>query len=455
MMKKLMRFFVTIMLIISVALCFCGCMKEVLPPPTGDDVVTDDNTGDNTGDKPGDNTGDKPGDNTGDKPGDNTGRTPTHATPQSAKTTVYYTNSEGWGSVYAYVWNYSTGSKMAEWPGKKLTKFGTSGYGEDQYRIEVDCSVYDRVIFNDGNGKQTKDLVVGGATSGYYGESGIFTMGTDDYGKVECFDLKDTKNLSYISGATKKITVYTPSSYTTSKKYGVLYMFDSQSLYLAADGAAKSHYSLTEKREYWCADVAVTNLVKNGGDGLIIVAVDNTDGHRDSELTMSQSFGTLTDLANEPEFYNGKLDELGNFMRETLMPWVSEHYSVDTSREKTGIAGSSSGGLAAYYLGLRDNDLYSYIGAFSPANGLFTSSDWTRFYSGKDFSAGRPKVYVYCGKSDNDLEDMLLPAAKQIKNLTSYGFKASDIIENYVEKATHNEIYWRVAFTDFLSKMAK
>ncbi|MDE6585360.1 MAG: hypothetical protein K2K80_01605, partial [Clostridia bacterium] len=203
----------------------------------------------------------------------------------------------------------------------------------------------------------------------------------------------------------------------------------------------------------WAVDVEVNTLVKNGRDGVIIVAIDTTDGHRDSELTMSQSFGTLTNLADEQGFYNGKLDELGNFMKETLMPWVKSHYSVDTSREKTGIVGSSSGGLAAYYLGLRDNGLYGYIGALSPANGLFGQSDWTRFYNGKNFSAGRPKVYVYCGKNDNSLEDMLLPAAQKIKNLTSYGFAASDITENYVYKATHNEAYWRIAFAEFLGKM--
>ncbi len=499
MMKRLTRFFITMLLIISVAVCFCGCMKDVTPPPTGNGTITDnptDNTDDNTGDDPTDDPSDKPiddpiddptgnpTDDPSDKPTDDpTGKPtddpsdkptddptdkptddpsdkpsgePTHAVPQKTKTTVYYTNSNGWNNVYAYVWNYSTNAKKAAWPGEKLTSFGMSGYGEKQYRIEIDCSVYDRIIFNDGNGSQTKDLVVGGAASGYYGEDGIFTMGTDDYGKVECFNLTDTKNLNYISGSRKKITVYTPSGYTPSKRYGVIYMFDSQSLYLAADGAAATHDRRDdENRQYWAADVAVTNLVKNGGDGVIIVAVDNTDGHRDSELTMSQAFGTLTNLADNNAFYNGKLDNLGDFMRQTLMPWVKEHYSVDTSREKTGIAGSSSGGLAAYYLGLRDNDLYGYIGAFSPANGLFTSADWTRFYAGKDFSAGRPKVYVYCGKEDKNLEDMLLPATQQIKKLTSYGFKASDIIENYVKGATHNEVFWRIAFTDFLSKMAQ
>ncbi|MCH5160701.1 MAG: starch-binding protein [Clostridiales bacterium] len=382
--------------------------------------------------------------------------------PDNTKVNVYYTNNESWSSVYAYVWNSATSKAKAVWPGTKLSSFGTSGFGEQQFKVEVDYSQYDRIIFNDGGNKQTKDLIVGRATSGYYGRDGIFTMNTSNYGNVTYTTLKDTKNLSYLTGAkpqnnnfagvaTKKISVYTPPGYSSSKRYGVLYMFDGQNLY--TDGSSSQPAD-----KPWAVDVAVTSLMKNGGDGVIIVAIDNTDGYRDQELTMSMSFGAQTNLGSEQygDFKNGKLDNLGNFIKETLMPWVKSHYSVDDSREKTGIAGSSSGGLAAYYVGLRDNDLYGYIGAFSPANGIFVSSAWTNFYSRKSgFTAGKPKVYVYCGYGDHDLEDMLVTETKKIKSgLTAVGFAASSVVENYVEGGRHSEEYWRIAFTDFLGKMA-
>ena len=373
---------------------------------------------------------------------------PTPSKPKDTKVTVYYSNSEHWSNVYVYMWNYKSSTPKAAWPGEKLTTIGTNDQNEKQYSVTVDYSQYDRIIFNDGATRQTKDLIVGSATSGYYGADGVFTMNEANYGKVQYFTLKDTKNLSYIANNSKKISVYTPAGYSTSKKYGVLYMFDSQNLYIAAAGAEKNH----DDHGSWAVDVAVTNLVKNGGDGIIIVAIDNADIHRDSELTMSQSFGSLTNLADSSGFYNGKLDELGNFMKETLMPYIAQNYSVDTSREKTGIAGSSSGGLAAYYLGLRDNDLYGYIGALSPANGLFTTQSWNKFYAGKDFSVGRPKVYVYCGNSDW-LEKALLPGTKAVTNLKNYGFAADSITEYYLDSGEHNESFWRIVFLDFLSKM--
>ena len=468
-----------LMMIFAVFSCLCGCDNLEIAPPGGNHGTTvpdedgqdpkpgeDDDTqnpnpgGDDDMQKP--NPGEEeqkpnPGeDEQQPNPGeDNDDNIPfASAVPGGTTTTVYYTNSGNWTNVYAYVWNYKTEAKKTAWPGEKLTQFGTSGYGEKQYKIDVNYSQYDRIIFNNGGSSQTKDLVVSGATSGYFGQDGTFTMNTDDYGKVETITLTDNTNLSYISTKQKKLYIYTPPGYTKTKKYGVLFVFDGQHLFEAATGARAQ---AKDDPPRWQADVAVTSLVSNGGNGLIIVGIDNADGHRDQELTMSLSFGKQTYLggSNYGDFKNGKLDELGNFIKETVMPYVEKNYSVDTSREHTGIAGSSSGGLGAYYQGLRDNDLYGYIGAFSPANGIFENAAWTNFYRNKDFSVGKPKVYVYCGKEDRDLEDMLLPETQRIKSgLTAAGFSASDIIENYVKGATHNEIYWRIAFPEFLSKLA-
>ncbi len=381
--------------------------------------------------------------------------------PIGSTVKVTFTNNKGWQNVYAYIYSVGGNAETA-WPGKKLSNpIISEPYKEEQYTLSVDCSQYDRIIFNNGSGTQTNDLVLSPAVSGYYmvdnKVEGTFTMGADKYGKVEYFDLPDEVNLAYLPKKSKRISVYTPRNYSPDKKYGVIYMFDSQNLYAHEEtGADKSG----DEHGSWAVDVAVNNLVGNGGDGVIIVGIDNSDTDptdenrsiRNEELTMSQDFGTVVEdmKMGEPGFDKGQLDNLGNFMRKTLIPWVNRKYSVDTRREKTGICGSSSGGLAAYYLGLRDNDIYGYIGALSPANGLFAESDWKKFYDSKDFGANKPKVYAYCGNGDF-LEQKLNPAYKNIKTLTSYGL---DVTFSDNANGSHNEGYWRIAFMEFLGKMA-
>lgn len=64
----------------------------------------------------------------------------------------YYSNLSG-SSINAYTWN-SSGVENAKWPGLATTKVSASGY-----EYIVDRSVYQNIIFNDGNSK-TGDLTL-------------------------------------------------------------------------------------------------------------------------------------------------------------------------------------------------------------------------------------------------------------------------------------------------------
>lgn len=65
--------------------------------------------------------------------------------------TLYFSNSKRWSdTIYAYVWNSATGKTEHYWPGEELTFVETNGYGEDIYKIEVDLSLYDMIIFSHG-----------------------------------------------------------------------------------------------------------------------------------------------------------------------------------------------------------------------------------------------------------------------------------------------------------------
>ena len=64
-------------------------------------------------------------------------------------------------------------------------------------------------------------------------------------------------------------------------------------------------------------------------------------------------------------------DNFINDLRDNLMPYIKENYSVAEGRENTAIAGFSMGGRTALYIGLSMQDTFGYIGGFCPAPGLF------------------------------------------------------------------------------------
>ena len=375
---------------------------------------------------------------------------------ESGTVPVYYSNSNKWqGKIYAYCWNDATKESNENWPGVECLRVTTNEYGEDIYKYEADAK-YDRIIFNNDQ-YQTKDLALNDASTGFYGDAGVYAYGEDDYGKVYNLTLQDEVNLAY-RGGSKKISIYTPADYSANKKYAVLVMFDAQNIF----AGAKDAYVTESIHGPWAVDVAVTSLMKNRSDfnGVIILGIDDGDSYRNSELTMSLDFGDLDPrLANTEEdasgFYIGRLDDLGNFILNTALPYVNANYSTNG---EYGICGSSSGGLAAYYLGLRNLGFYSYIGAFSPAVGLFVSEAWQAFYESKNFDEQYvlPEIFVYCGSGDNYLEDMLIDGSKSIKtDLVKYGYPAEYIEEYYTSNSEHTELWWRITFSEFAAYYLK
>lgn len=96
---------------------------------------------------------------------------------------IYFSNNKKWSSVYAYVWG--SDGKPAEWPGTKMTKVSTNSMGEDIYHIKVDLSKYQNIIFTNGSGAQTEDIVINESdNTGYYisgGSSNKYTCETYTY----------------------------------------------------------------------------------------------------------------------------------------------------------------------------------------------------------------------------------------------------------------------------------
>ena len=83
----------------------------------------------------------------------------------------YFTAPNEWGDVYVYMWNDK--GNNADWPGVKTTNcVGLNEYGQKVYSINtvVNDIIYDKMIFNNGQGTQTADIIKAdcGAYNGIY-----------------------------------------------------------------------------------------------------------------------------------------------------------------------------------------------------------------------------------------------------------------------------------------------
>lgn len=70
---------------------------------------------------------------------------------QKATRTLYLTNNKRWtDTIYSYAYNSKTNAPMANWPGIKMTFDSKNNNGEDVYKVVVDTTLYDSIVFSHG-----------------------------------------------------------------------------------------------------------------------------------------------------------------------------------------------------------------------------------------------------------------------------------------------------------------
>ncbi len=236
----------------------------------------------------------------------------------------------------------------------------------------------------------------------------------------------------------KDVLIWKPEDYDPSSadKYAVIYMTDGQNLF---DRRATSTGS-------WGVAESVLAMTKNGGQKCVIVGVENGATWRDEELT--PDIGKVM----QESYEGGKGKYFSDFVVDTVMPYINEHYNVYTDREHTHISGSSSGGIESFYIAMEHPDRFASVGALSPAFLLYTDDTWAEYLNKKDFSKNAPLVYLYCGNSSGDqLEQALCVGTKTMpNNLKACGYPEDKVIIKLYENGVHNEMYWRAVFPDYL-----
>ena len=364
--------------------------------------------------------------------------------------TIYFTNKNNWSDLRAYVYNYTTGEALCEWPGCEMTPSGTDDSGKAVLSLTVDLSKYDRVIFNSGS-MQTTSVPVTKASYGFTlaGKTGKrYIAGIyppEDCGK----GVITTDVIAYPDGYEKTLYIWTPEGYDpedTEKKYSTLYMTD-------------GHNVLDRVYSYagveWQCDETVMSLMQNGGDGVIIVGIDNSTPERETELT--PPIGEFHPMMIEAMQAEGmdtlecRGDVFADFVVSDLIPYIESKYNVNDVR---GFAGSSCGGQEAFYIGMEYPQTFRYIGAFSSAFSYFSEESWDAYLSTKDFSGEYPRLYLYTGTNDNDrTESWIWPVAVKMAGwLLDHGYPADKLYNVVDEYGLHHERFWTLYFPEMLCR---
>jgi len=152
-------------------------------------------------------------------------------------------------------------------------------------------------------------------------------------------DVRIKKYYSKVTNSWRQFYVYTPPGYdnNTSKKYPVLYI-------LHGGGEDERGWATQGK-----TDLILDNLIaENNAEPMLVVMPDGNFGS-----------GGL------PGFNENVLRSFENELKQSLIPFVEKNYRAETDAKNRALAGLSMGGLQTLYAGIKNTNMFAYLGVFS------------------------------------------------------------------------------------------
>ena len=220
--------------------------------------------------------------------------------------------------------------------------------------------------------------------------------------------------ISYASktvGVTRKAIIYTPPSYSKSKKYPVLYL-------LHGIGGDEKEW-LTHGQP----QVILDNMYADGKIEPMIVVMPNGRAMKDDRAT-----GNIMAPDKVEAFATFEKDLLND-----LIPFIEKKYPVLKDREKRAIAGLSMGGGQSLNFGLGNLDKFAWVGGFSSAPNTKEPAVLV-----PDPQAAKDKLkllFISCGDADNLLRFSERTHEYLVRNEVPHIY--------YIEPGVHDFKVWK------------
>ena len=209
---------------------------------------------------------------------------------------------------------------------------------------------------------------------------------TEYHREVTYGELIRTSYYSTTCEKERKVNILLPAGYDESREYPVLYLLH---------GIFGDENSMVGgKTSGNC--VTIGNMIADGTAKEMIVVFPYMYASKTKDAC------TAIDEENVAAY-----DNFVNDLKDDLMPFMRENYSIAEGRENTAIAGFSMGGRESLAIALQCQELIGYVGAIAPAPGLVPGKDWAMAHKGQFapeelvFDKEKPLVFmICCGDSD-------------------------------------------------------
>ena len=258
---------------------------------------------------------------------------------------------------------------------------------------------------------------------------------------VDFYNIKDVPHgeirskvyFSKTTGTWRNINIYTPPGYdkNTEKDYPILYIQH-------GGGEDERGWAVQGKTNF-----ILDNLIAEGKANPMIVAIPN---------------GNATKPGVNARGYNDEaMAVFKEELFENIIPFVEKNYRVKTDASNRALSGLSMGGGQSFFTGLRNTDMFDYVGVFS--TGLFggigrdnNSFDAELVIPGiltnpEEFNDNLKVFYISVGEQDNRIE----ATKKLVENFKTKGLN----VEFNSFPGDHEWQVWRKSLHDFAQKLFK
>lgn len=230
----------------------------------------------------------------------------------------------------------------------------------------------------------------------------------------------------------RDVIVYVPPGYDedSSRRFAVLYLHDGQNLF---DGAT----SFVPGMDWRVGQTADQCIEEGTVEPLIIVGIYNAGKNRINEYTPTK----------DARAGGGRADRYAKFLVEELMPFVQEKYRALHVPASTGIGGSSLGGLASLYIGLKFPQIFGRIAALSPS--VWWNQRAILRLVREMTPQPRPRVWLDIGTRESP---RIVGEVEQFRDLLmKKGWRLNDDLHyECIEGGEHNEAAWALRVGPFL-----